>query len=111
MVVFNFVFKHFVALQYEVSFEPLADRNLDDGKHGHGYGIVEVKVGTTIDNSSASGSETAVITEHLEKMTLTARRNSVTSMLTLPPAYSQLSSRTGSVMSLETRKLSLIQVY
>lgn len=76
---------------------------------GDGYGIVEVKVGTKFDNSATSGAESATIIGNLEKLTLTARRNSATSMLTLPPPYSQLSSKTGSVSSLEIRKLSLIQ--
>lgn len=84
--------------QYSISF-----KQLNDGAactDGQGEGIVEVKVGTTFENSS----DPSKITDHLEKLTLESRRSSVTSMLTLPPAYSELSSRTESVMSLETRK-------
>lgn len=69
-----------------------------------GCGIVEVKVGTTSDSSCSS----TTITHGIENLTLVGRRGSVTSMITLPPAYSQLSSRSGSVFSLETRKLILI---
>ncbi len=73
----------------------------DKGICVDGNGIVEVKVGTTSDNGCSSSS----VVDRVENLTLASRRSSVTSMITLPPAYSQLSSRSGSVLSLETRKL------
>lgn len=67
----------------------------------NGNGILEVKVGTT----SGSSCPVAMIANRVENMTLAVRHNSVTSLVTLPPAYSQLSSRSASLLSLETRKL------
>lgn len=65
-----------------------------------------MKVATTCDSSCSS----STITDRMENLTLLGRRDSVTSMITLPPAYSQLSSRSGSVFSLETRKLIFVIV-
>lgn len=76
----------------------------DDGICVDGHGIIEVKVGTTAESCCPL----TMIANRAENMALTVRRSSVTSLITLPPAYSQLSSRSGSVYSLETRKLTLL---
>lgn len=83
--------------QYEATFKPISE---EKGVCVDGNGMIEVKVATTSDDSCSS----AMITDRVENLTLLGRRNSVTSMVTLPPAYSQLSSRSGSVFSLEMRK-------
>ncbi|XP_037039072.1 uncharacterized protein LOC119076430 [Bradysia coprophila] len=103
-------------LKYKASFKQLT------GCHGSTFGdgdsIVEVKVATAFDNSS----DPSKISEHLKRLTLESRCSSATSILTLPPAYSDLSSSTsaasiptlppaysdlsscmGSILSLETQ--------
>lgn len=67
-------------------------------------GVVQVEIGTSRDPSKTC--------DHtIGRVPQTDRRKSVmslVSMLSLPPAYSQLMSRSGSMMSLETRKLKAI---
>lgn len=72
------------------AFKKLSDGNGDAaGVDGHGDGIVEVKVGTTCDPTFDE------LSEDLERLALEANA----------PSHSQLSSRNGSIMSLETRRL------
>lgn len=78
-------------LQYSAAFIQLSDGNGEAGViDGHGNGIVEVKVGTTYDSTFDE------LSEGIESLKLEASA----------PSHSQLSSRSGSVVSLETRKLS-----
>ncbi|KAJ6625718.1 hypothetical protein Bhyg_16485 [Pseudolycoriella hygida] len=86
-------------LKYEVFLEQMGDEKPYSLVVN---GIVEVEVGTTRgDNTSAS-------TNHGVPQPQNSRRSSVMSltsfmsMLSLPPAYSQLQSRSASMMSLET---------
>lgn len=78
-------------------------------QHAAVSGVVEVEIGTTRDpceNNTIDCSNEATIDRTIGILQ-TGRRKSIVSlmsMLSLPPAYSQLSSRSGSMMSLETCK-------
>lgn len=76
-------------------------------------GVVQVEIGTSRDPSETYDNAIGAA-NHNNAVPQRDRRKSVmslVSMLSLPPAYSQLISRSGSMMSLETRKLKVCNYY
>lgn len=90
--------------QYEVFLGQLGDGD----EYAAVNGVVEVEIGTsrdpcgfkTYDNTNGATNQNAEISSSHRRKSVV----SLVSMLSLPPAYSQLPSRSGSMMSLETRK-------
>lgn len=88
----------FFSLKYEVFLESGSEE-----QHAAVNGVVEIEIGTSRnpsgqnsnDNASGATNQTSEIGKRKSVMSLV-------SMLSLPPAYSQLHSRSGSMMSLET---------
>lgn len=90
-------------MQYEVFLGTLGV----EVKHSAISGTVEVKIGTARDPCGYETTDSVnQTTEQCCQSSRTDRRKSVMSLVSLhslPPAYSQLTSRFGSMMSLETR--------